>query len=252
MTPGRSLSSNTTGRSIAPVARTIRAARMRCTRWRERPAGACAEVVGAPLQGEHEPVVPAADVQWPNAVVRCRWVTWGCAASSATVSATNSVAGRPSIRSVPVSVPPGGRAVVDEHDVLSGAGGPAGGGEAGRSGADDEHVAVGVAAVVPGEVGDLGEPALAVDPAGDEPVGDLDGGRQEHRLGEGLLDLDEAGGVLGPRGGDPARPPVLHAGAERPDAVGEQDRGEGVAGVAGVGAAVDGDGQGAAAVEGRP
>ena len=143
----------------------------------------------------------------------------------------------------------GGGAVVDEDDVVAATGRGAGGDEPGRAGADHQDVAVGVQAVVAGEVGDLGEPALPVHAAGDEPVGGLDGGGQQHRLRERLLDLHQARRVLGPRGADAAGPSQLHAGAGRTGVVREQHRGQRVAGVARVGGAVHGDRDVAAAVD---
>jgi hypothetical protein len=122
----------------------------------------------------------------------------------------------------------------------------------GRAGPDHQGVAVGVLAVVASGVGHLGEPAPAAHAAGGEPVGQLDGAREEHRLGEGLLDLDQSGGVLAPGRGDAAGPVELHAGADAPHAVGEQGGGQGVAGVAGVGHTVEGEAQGAGAVEDAP
>ena len=75
--------------------------------------------------------------------------------------------------------------LVDQGDAGAGAGGVERGGQAGRAGADDEHVDVVVDGVVAGGVRDVGEPALTRDAVGDEPVVELDGGGQQHRLGNG-------------------------------------------------------------------
>ena len=92
-------------------------------------------------------------------------------------------------------------------------------------------------------VGDLREAALARNAARDKPVEQFDRGREQHRLGERVLDLDEAAGVLGPCGGEAARAAQLDAGGHLMHAVGEQRRGERVAGVAGQLAVVEGEGQ---------
>ena len=84
---------------------------------------------------------------------------------------------------------------------------------------------------------------------GDQPVEQLDSGREQHRLGEGLLDLDQAAGVFGPGRGDAAGPAELDAGADLVDAVGQQCRGQGVAGVPGQFPAAEGEGCVAVAVD---
>ncbi len=88
------------------------------------------------------------------------------------------------------------RLVVGEDDTGSAAGGGGRRGEAGRSRADDQQVAVGVYGVVAGGVRFGGEASLAGEAARDQAVVELDGGRGEHRLGEGRLDLDDRVGLL--------------------------------------------------------
>ena len=89
-----------------------------------------------------------------------------------------------------------------------------------------------VPGVVASRVGDLGQASLARQAVRHESVAQLDGGGQEHGLGEGFLNLDDAVRVLGPCRRDPARPAQLHAGARLVHAVGEQRGGQGVARVA--------------------
>ena len=103
--------------------------------------------------------------------------------------------------------------LVDQDDARARPGGRQRGGEAGRPRAHHEQVGVDVAGVVAGGVRHVGEPALAGDAVRREPVGQLDGGGQQHRLGERLLDLDQAVRVLRPGCRDPAGPAQLDAGA---------------------------------------
>lgn len=93
--------------------------------------------------------------------------------------------------------------LVDDRDAGAGAGRGQGGDETGRPRPDDEDVDVQVRTVVVGGVGDLGELALAGDAPGHQPVEEFQGAGQQHRLGEGFLDLDEAARVLGPGRADP-------------------------------------------------
>lgn len=117
------------------------------------------------------------------------------------------------------------------------------GGDAGRSRADHEHVAVGVHRVVTRRVGPVGQPALSRQAGGDQAVVQLDGRGGEHRLGEGLLDLDERVRLLAARGVDAARTAELDAARHRAHAVGEQRRGQRVALKALVVAAVEPEAQ---------
>ena len=239
MIPGRSLSANTIGRSWAPVATTMCRARIRQTRWR-RQVRRCvaAEVVGAPLEGEHEPVVVVAErggaLQVQDIGVAGQFGDRGGdplerGGAVDAVGAAAAARRRPRTARRPATTRAPARAAVER------------GGQARRAGADDQHVGVDVLGVVAGGVGDLGEPALPGDAAGDQAVVQLDGGGQQHRLGERLLDLDQAAGVLGPGGGDAARAAELDAGGDLVDAVGQQRRGQGVTGVAGECLAVEGE-----------
>ena len=68
-----------------------------------------------------------------------------------------------------------------------------------------------VGRVVLGGVGDFGEAALARNTARHQPVVQLDRRPKKHGLGEGVLDLDQAAGVLGPRRGETAGATQLDA-----------------------------------------
>ena len=115
--------------------------------------------------------------------------------------------------------------------------------------ADDQHVGVDVRRVVLRGVGDLGEATLARNAPCGKPVEQFDGGGEQHRLGKRVLDLDEAAGVLGPRGGEAARPAQLDAGGHLVNAVGQQRRCERVTGVPGQLLVVEDEGVGGAAVD---
>ena len=132
--------------------------------------------------------------------------------------------------------------LVDEHHPCAGARRGQCRGQPRRAGTDHQQVGVRMFGVVLGGVGDLGQPTLPGDAAGDQPVEQLDGGRQQHRLGEWLLDLDQAAGVFGPRRGDATGPAELDAGADLVNAVGQQGRGQGVTGVPGQFPATEGEG----------
>ena len=211
----------------------------------QRRRGLDTEVVGAPLHREDEAVVVDAERGGALQVQHLRVggelgdrgrdpVEGGCAVDGVG-GAQQGAAGL--------------ALLVDEHHPGAGAGRGQRGGEPGRSGADDEQVGVHVLGVVAGGVGDLGQPALPGDAAGDQAVEQLDGGGEQHRLGEGLLDLDQAAGVLGPRRGDAAGPAELDAGGDLVDAVGQQGRGQRVTGVPGQFPAVEGEGVGGVAVD---
>jgi hypothetical protein len=103
--------------------------------------------------------------------------------------------------------------------------------------------------VVTGGVGDVGEAALPRQAVGDQPVGELDGGGQQHGLREGLLDLHQAARVLGPGGRDAARTAELDAGGDLVPAGGQQRRGQRVAGVAREALPVEGELEGGGAVD---
>ena len=211
---------------------------MRHTRWRLSAAGACqAEVVGASFQAEDEPVVVVSEGGGALQVQHVR------------IGGQLGDRGRDPLQ--------GGRAVdgvgsaqqgaarltllVEEHHPCAGARRGQCGGQARRSGTDHQQIGVHMFGVVLGAIRDLGEPTLSGDTAGDQPVKQLDGGREQHRLGERLLDLDQAAGVFGPRRGDAAGPAELDAGADLVDAVGQQCRGQGVTGVPGQFPAVEGE-----------
>jgi hypothetical protein len=142
--------------------------------------------------------------------------------------------------------------LVDEHDPRARPGGGERGDEAGGARPDDEQVGVGVLRVVAGRVGHVGEPALPGDAAGRQPVDELDRGGEQHRLGEGLLDLHQAARVLRPRRADAARAAERDARAGGVHAVRQQCRGEGVAGVPGVGHAAEREAVGGGAVDPAP
>ena len=131
---------------------------------------------------------------------------------------------------------------VDQHDAGAGAGGRQCGCQAGRAGPGDQDVGVHMGRVVARGVGDLGEPALPGDASCDESVVQVDGGREEHGLGEWVLDLDQAAGVLGPRRGEAARPAHLDARGDVMHAVRQQRRGQRIPGVAGVLLVVESEG----------
>jgi hypothetical protein len=195
------------------------------------------QVVGAPLEGQHEAVVVDAEGRRPLQVQHL------------------GVAGQ--LGDGGVHPRRGGRAVegvraaeqraaglgllVDEGDPRAGAGGGERRDQPGGAGADDQHVDVPVHRVVAGGVGDVGQPALPGDATGGEAVVQLDGGGQQHRLGERLLDLHQAAGVLRPGRGDAAGPAELGAGGHRVPAGGQQRRGERVAGVPAVALPVEGE-----------
>jgi hypothetical protein len=131
--------------------------------------------------------------------------------------------------------------LVDENDARACAGRRDSSGEARRSRADHQQVGVDVPGVVAGGVGDIGEPALARDPTGDESLGQLDRRGQQHRFGKWLLDLDQPVRVLRPGRGDPARAAKLDARSDLVHAVGEQRGCERVAGVPGQAPTVRGE-----------
>ena len=195
--------------------------------------------------------------------------------------------------------PAGFGVLVDEDNVRAGAGGGEGRGDTGRAGADDQDVAMEVAAGVTVGV-DLGRSAAEAGGAADEGLVDavpegfrpheglvVEPGREQHvepiidraevefqrwpavlalgvQAGMDLLDggagvwLEAAGtaagadqgvGFLGTGGQDAARAVVFEAAAHEVHAVGEQGRGDGVAFVAVIGLAVEGEGDGAVAVD---
>ena len=201
--------------------------------------GGRAEVVGAALEGQHKAVVVAAErggaLQMQDLRVR------GQLGDDLGDPVDGFRAGQQ--RTARLGL------LVDQRDAGAGPGGLESGGQPGRSGPDHQHVDVVVLGVVARRVGHVGQPALAGQTAGRQSVVELDGGGQQHRLGEGLLDLDQAARVFGPGGGDAARPAELDAGGDRVAARREQRRGQGVAGMTGERLAVEGEGEGAAAVD---
>ena len=122
------------------------------------------------------------------------------------------------------------------------------GGEPGRAAADHEHVAVLVAAVVDGGVAPV-ERAAPRQPARDQPVGQLDLRRAQHRLrAAAALHLDQPVRLLRARRGDPARPAAVDARPDDVDPVGEQRRGQRVAAEPAEGCAVERERERGAAV----
>ena len=167
---------------------------MRQTRCRDRCRGAAvAEVVGAPLQRQHEAVVVAAE---GGGALQVQHVRPGGQLGH---RGGHPVRRRGAVELVGARQQRAARLglLVDQGDAGPGARRAERGREPGRAGADDQHVAVLVDGVVAGGVGDVRQAPLARQAAGHQPVVELDGGGQQHRLGEGLLDLDEA--APGPR-----------------------------------------------------
>ncbi len=196
-----------------------------------------AEVVGAPLQRQDETVVVAAEGGGALQVQHLR-----------VAGELGDRRGDPLQRRGVVEPVRGAQQraarlglLVDEGDAGTGAGGGERGGQPRRAGTHDEHVDVMVDGVVAGGVGDLGEAALSRQTVGSQPVVELDRGGQQHGLGEGLLDLHQAARVLGPGRGDAAGPAQLDARGDLVSARGEEGRRQGVAGVTGVGLAVEGE-----------
>ena len=204
----------------------------------ERRRGLATEMVGASLQRKDEPVVVVAE---GGGALQVQHVGIGGQLGD---RVGDPVQGGRAVDGVGAAEQraAGLALLVDEHHPRAGTGRGQCGGQTGRPGTDDQQVGVHMFGVVFGGVGDLGEPALPGDTAGDQPVEQLDGRRQQHRLGEGLLDLDQAAGVLGPRRGEAAGPTQLDAGGDLVHAVGQQRRGQGVTGVPGQFPVVEGEG----------
>ena len=203
------------------------------------------EVVGAPLEREDEAVVVAAEGGGALQVQHLRVVGQFGDRGGDPVQRRSAVepVGAGQQRAAGLGL------LVDEGDAGPGAGRGERGGQPRRTGAHDEHVDVVVDGVVAGGVRDVREPALTRQAVGHQSVVELDGGGQQHRLGEGLLDLHQAARVLGPGRGDAAGPAELHARGDLVAAGGEQRRGERVAGVAGEGLPVEGEPEGGVAVD---
>ena len=207
-----------------------------------------AEVVGAPLQCQDEAVVEVPERGGPLQVHHegvARQLGGGPLDPVQRRRAVDAVVGAQE-RAARLGL------LVDQDDARARPGGRQRGREAGRPRTHHEQVGVHVAGVVAGGVRHVGEPALAGDAVCREPVGQLDGGGQQHRLGERLLDLDQAVRVLRPGCRDPAGPAQLDAGARLVHAVGEQRRRQGVAGVAGQRPSTEGEPEGGAAVDPTP
>ncbi len=130
----------------------------------------------------------------------------------------------------PSRLPPALGLVIDQHHPGAGPGAGQRGGQAGRAGADDQQFAMRVHRVVAGQVRFGRQPPEPVQPARDQPVDQFDRRRGAHRLGVGRLDLHERVRLLDPGGHDAARAAVLDAVGDLVHAVGEQGRGECVAG----------------------
>ena len=163
---------------------------MRQTRCRDSVArGRAAEVVGAPLQRQDEAVVVVPE---RGGALQVQHVGVG--------GQLGDGPRRPSPARAPVDavVAAQQRAarlglLVDQHHPGAGPGGGQRGGEPGRSG-PTTSTSVCTCWRRSGRSRHLGEPPLPGDAVGDQAVGQLDGGGQQHRLGEWLLDLDQAVG----------------------------------------------------------
>ncbi|SKG73576.1 Uncharacterised protein [Mycobacteroides abscessus subsp. bolletii] len=122
---------------------------------------------------------------------------------------------------------------VDEHHPCARTGCGQGGRQAGRASPRDQHVGMHVGRVVLCGVGNLCETPLAGNAARHQSVEQFDRRREQHGLGEGLFNLDQAPGVLGPGRGEPAGPAQLDARGDLVDTVGQQGRSKCVADAAG-------------------
>ncbi len=187
-----------------------------------------AEVVGAPLQREHEAVVVAAE---RGGALQVQHVRPG---GQLRYRGGHPVRRRGAVEFVAARQQRAARLglLVDQGDAGPGARRAERGREPGGAGPHDQHVDVLVDGVVTGGVGDVRQAPLPGQAAGHQPVTEFDGGGEQHRLGEGLLDLDQPGRVLGPRRGDPARPPELDAGRDLVSAGREERGGQRVTGMA--------------------
>ena len=176
------------------------------------------------------------------------------------MSATHSRAGLPSMVSAsPGAVEPDRREPPSsgwssiEHDAGAGADGLAGRGQAGGAAADHQDVGVDVLLVVLGAVLLRVQLAQAVEQFSLQAVHQGDGGGGEHGLGnvarEARHDLHQRVGFLHAGGHDAAGPVLVERVAGGDPAVGEQGRGERVAGVAGEFLAVHGETPGDGAVD---
>ena len=143
--------------------------------------------------------------------------------------------------------------VVQQHDAGAGADGLAGRGQAGGAAADHQDVGVDVLLVVLGAVLLRVQLAQAVEQFSLQAVHQGDGGGGEHGLGhvarEARRDLDQRVGFLHAGGHDAAGAVLVERVAGGDPAVGEQGRGERVAGVAGEFLAVHGETPGDGAVD---
>ena len=143
--------------------------------------------------------------------------------------------------------------VVNEDDPGAGADSFARCGQARRAAADHEDVGVDVLLVVLGTVLVRVQLAQSVEQFGAESVHEGHRGGGEHGLGhvarEPGGDLDQGVGFLDAGGHDAAGPVLVQGVARAQPAVGQQGGGEGVAGVAGVLTAVQGEAPGDAAVD---
>jgi hypothetical protein len=150
-----------------------------------------------------------------------------------------------------VSASPG--AVDPDRRLPPSSGWSSGCGQAGRSAADHQDVGVDVLLVVLGAVVLRVQPAEAVQQVRGQAVHQGDGGGGEHGLGhvarEPRCDPDQGVGFFHPGGQDAAGPVLVQRVAGGDPAVGEQGRGEGVAGVAGEFLAVHAEAPGDAAVD---
>ena len=225
MTPGRSLSANTSGRSCAPVASTTCAARTCHRRWRTAPAGASAPRWSVRRSATTTQVgVVVADRR--RAREHAHLGRGGQALRDARHPVQRGLAVERLARAEQAAARLG--LVVDEDHARAGAGGGVGRGEAGRPGADHEHVAVHVHVVVAGAVG--ARPPGARDRSGSRRRRPSNSSTSVARsIGSeppASCDLDERVRLLGPRGDDPARAPVGDRVRDHVDARGEQRRGQ--------------------------
>ena len=140
-------------------------------------------------------------------------------------------------------------AVVDEQYPPATAAGGERSREPGGSRSDHHEFAVVMDRVVAVWVTGPSQSSLPVDAARGQSVDDVDRGRREHRFREGLFDLHDATGLLGPGRHDAARTSENHRVTGDADPGGEQGRSQGVTGMRIQGVAVERNVQPAAPVD---
>ncbi len=211
----------------------------------QRGGRVAAEVVGAALERQHESVVVVAERRGALQVQHI-----GIAGQFAH-RGRHPVEGRRAVDGVGAAKQraTGFALFVDDDHACTGACRGQCRGEARGANSNDKDIGVHVLGVVLRGVRDLGEPALPGNAAGGQPVEQLDGGRQQHRLGEGRLQLHESAGVFGPRSGNPARTTEFDAGGDLMNPVGQQCRCQRITGVAGEFAPTEGEVVGDVAID---